>query len=34
MEVYKFGALNGYVLIDDRQGKVTQIPVDWKLDWD
>lgn len=34
MEVYKFGALNGYVLIDDRQGKVSQIPVDWKLDWD
>lgn len=32
MEVYKFGAQNGYVLYEDRQGRECRIEVDWSLD--
>ena len=31
MEVYKFGAQNGYVLYKNKKGEVEQIPVDWEL---
>ncbi len=30
MEVYLFGVKNGYVLYEDKNGKITEIPVDWK----
>ena len=32
MEVFKFGAQNGYVLYEDKQGRETRIDVDWSLD--
>lgn len=31
MEVYKFGAENGYVLYENKQGETEKIEVDWKL---
>ena len=31
MEVFKFGAQNGYVLYENKKGEVEQIPVDWEL---
>ena len=31
MEVYKFGAANGYVLYENKKGEVEKIPVDWAL---
>jgi DEAD/DEAH box helicase domain-containing protein len=33
MEVYKFGAENGYVNYVDKKGNIIRIDVDWKLDW-
>ena len=32
MEVYKFGATNGYVLFEDKQGDPVRVEVDWTLD--
>lgn len=32
MEVFKFGAQNGYVLYEDKQGKEVKIDVDWTLE--
>ena len=31
MEVYKFGAQNGYVLYENKKGEVEHIPVEWEL---
>lgn len=31
MEVYKFGAKNGYVMYEDKQGSQIRLDVDWKL---
>lgn len=32
MEVYKFGAKNGYVLYEDKQGEPVKVEVEWELD--
>lgn len=32
MEVYRFGAQNGYVLYEDKQGNEVRVEVDWSLD--
>ena len=32
MEVYKFGAQNGYVLYENKKGETERIDVDWSLD--
>lgn len=32
MEVYKFGATNGYVLYEDKNGEPVKVEVDWTLD--
>ena len=34
MEVYKFGAQNGYVNYEDKGGEPVRVDVDWRLDWD
>ena len=31
MEVYKFGAQNGYVIYENKKGEPEQIEVDWQL---
>lgn len=31
MEVYLFGAQKGYVLYENKQGEIAEIPVDWKV---
>ena len=31
MEVYKFGATNGYVLYEDKNGEPVKVEVDWEL---
>ena len=33
MEVFKFGAENGYVNYVDKKGNTIRVDVDWKLDW-
>ena len=31
-EVHRFGAREGYVLFDDKEGKTVRVDVDWSLD--
>ena len=33
MEVFKFGAENGYINYVDKKGNTIRVDVDWKLDW-